>query len=129
MEDNIINWQIKEYDKMEKTFREVIADIKEGEVWESENNSCDVIIVKDMTGIQIRDFKDNALVFFSDSWKFKLRRKQYTFTEAWKAYEEGKEIESCVRGGRYQLEKYSTVSEVNSFIWFDEIRGKWYINN
>ncbi|MCR2013853.1 hypothetical protein NSB31_29825, partial [Bacillus cereus] len=60
-----------EENKMEKTFREVIADIKEGEVWESENNSCDIRIEKGQTGISIRDFKGNALVWFSDRFKFK----------------------------------------------------------
>lgn len=38
---------VREDNKMqEKTFREVISMIKEGEVWESENNSCDIRIKK-----------------------------------------------------------------------------------
>ena len=129
---------VREDNKMqEKTFREVISMIKEGEVWESENNSCDIRIKKDSTGISIRDFKDNALVFFSDSWKFKLQRKQYTFEEAFKAYKNGKVIESCVTGDKYTWNGLTDLickngsdgySKLKS-IYIEEIKGKWYINN
>ena len=128
--------------KMEKTFREVIADIKEGEVWESENNSCDIRIEKGQTGISIRDFKGNALVWFSDRFKFKLQRKEYTFQEAFAAYEEGKEIESILTGDKFLKSKRADGSDFDSFwdkgikswwrfLYFELelIRGKWYIND
>lgn len=126
--------EVKE-DKMEKTFREVIADIKPGEVWESENNSCNIRITRTKTGISIRDFNDNAIVWFDDDFKFKLQRKEYTFEEAFKAYEEGKEIESCKfkykkRNGQDYF--YSNTSQAwekhyEGFL-LQEIRNKWYIN-
>ncbi len=131
-----------EENKMEKTFREVIADIKEGEVWESENNSCDIRIEKGQTGISIRDFKGNALVWFSDRFKFKLQRKEYTFQEAFAAYEEGKEIESILTGDKFLKSKRADGSDFDSFwdkgikswwrfLYFELelIRGKWYIND
>lgn len=92
---------------------------------------------KDSTGISIRDFKDNALVFFSDSWKFKLQRKQYTFEEAFKAYKNGKVIESCVTGDKYTWNGLTDLickngedgySKLKS-IYIEEIKGKWYIND
>lgn len=83
--------EVKE-DKMEKTFREVIADIKEGEIWEGGNPSK----------IRIRCSPQGIEISGLDNWGyigknviFKLQRKEYTFEEAFKAYEEGKEIESC----------------------------------
>lgn len=129
----IIKWEI---DRMkELTFKEVIANIKEGEVWDSENNSCDIRIERGQTGISIRDFKGNALVWFSDRFKFKLKRKEYTFEEAFKAYEEGNEIESI--SYRYkkineQDKYYSKLAKEwieNDTFGVDEIKGKWYIND
>lgn len=134
---NIEKWG----DKMEKTFREVIADIKEGEVWESENNSCDIRITRTKTGISIRDFNDNAIVWFSDDFRFKFKRKEYTFEEAFKAYEEGKEIESCIEGQRYKKEggedyyfdfnkeKYILLEWDKDIFTITSIRNKWYIND
>lgn len=123
---------------MKKTFREVIRDIKEGEVWESLNTIRGIIIEKDITGITIKDKKGNAYVWFCDKWIFNLKRKEYTFEEAWKAYEEGKEIESvkyrykkiegrdcwyCESDGFWHIES-------NGFnIGISEIRNKWYIND
>ena len=108
--------------KMEKTFREVIADIKPGEVWKSENNSCDIRITRTKTGISIRDFNDNAIVWFDDNFRFKLKRKEYTFEEAFKAYEEGKEIESCFSGQKFRVCSWEDIFNTK------EIKDKWYIN-
>lgn len=122
MEDNKINWQIKEYNKMEKTFREVIADIKEGEVWENKNFK----ITLDKSGFNIdykKEFDIECIGYvFLHCTTFKLQRKKYTFTEAFKAYEEGEEIESCVSSRIYSLKKPSNLFSAN------DIRGKWYIN-
>lgn len=122
-------------DKMEKIFQEVIADIKPGEVWESENNSCDIRVTRTKTGISIRDFNDNAIVWFDDNFRFKLKRKEYTFEEALAAYEEGKEIESCDFRYKKVGNKFYFYSKINnewqignaSFNIY-EIRGTWYIN-
>lgn len=125
----------------ELTFIEVITNIKEGEVWESENNSCDIRIEKGQTGISIRDFKGNALVWFSDRFKFKLKRKEYTFEEAFKAYEEGKEIESLIEGQKFKKkcgedyyfdfdkEKYVLLEWDRDIFTVTCIRNKWYIND
>ena len=120
---------------MEKTFREVIADIKPGEVWESENNSCDIRITRTKTGISIRDFNDNAIVWFDDNFRFKLKRKEYTFEEAFEALEEGKEIESCATKTRFKvIDEELKVLNPNTpnlmFYYFSykEIKNKWYIN-
>ena len=116
-----------------KTFREVIADIKKGEVWESEEkiislmNTNDVVIT-----LKDRDRRIN-LMGFASSTLYHLQRKEYTFEEAFKAYEEGKEIESCYSGVKYLIQHggsdcYSDGRKTN-LIEFNEIRGKWYINN
>ena len=132
----IIKWEI---DKMkELTFKEVIANIKEGEVCESEEKiiqkiSCAIVIgLKDKENI-------GSEMGFLDNVKYKLQRKEYTFQEAFKAYEEGKEIES-------KEFKYKKINGIDSFklirekygwnecedgfeIHLDEIRDKWYIND
>lgn len=92
---------IKEENKMEKTFREVIADIKEGEVWECRSK----YIQRFADGIQIyhkEKGKSTPSMLMRNNDKFKLQRKEYTFEEAFKAYEEGKEIESCYSQYKYK---------------------------
>lgn len=118
---------IKEEIKTEKTFREVIAGIKEGEVWESKEGINGIVAIKEKDEIVIRDSEDNLIAYIADTWKFKLKRKQCTFSEAFKAYEDGKEIESCVNGELYLKE----IDEHNSYkdFSFNQIRSKWYINN
>lgn len=113
-----IEW--KGENKMEKTFREVIADIKEGEVWESPF----AIISCDNFGIEIK-FKDRkySKYCFCDDVKFKLQRKEYTFEEAFKAYEEGKEIESCFSSQKFRIYAWEDVFNAK------EIKEKWYIND
>ena len=68
--------------------------------------------------------------------KFKLQRKEYTFEEAFKAYEEGKEIESCYSQYKYKKEGGLDLYSKTGNEWYgednfeiDEIRGKWDINN
>ena len=126
-------FEIVKENEMEKTFREVIADIKEGEVWESEEkiislmNTNDVVIT-----LKDRDRRIN-LMGFASSTLYHLQRKEYTFEEAFKAYEDGKEIESCYSGDKYMIQHggsdcYADGSKTGT-IGFNEIRGKWYINN
>ena len=129
-------FEIVKDDSMRKTFREVIADIKEGEVWESH---CKKIIGFKDGDFEIRDndgHKFGNAVSIRSANKYRLKRKEYTFEEAFKAYEEGKEIES-----RYNQYKYKKIDGVDAYyktkndlykadsFGINEIRGKWYINN
>lgn len=113
-------FEIMKEDNMEKTFREVIADIKEGEVWESENKE----IICSPDGIKIfhkEKGKCTPTMWLPDMQKFKLQRKEYAFEEAFKAYEEGKEIQSIATEKIYHKEK--------DFLFASyEISKKWYIN-
>lgn len=137
------DFEIVKENEMEKTFREVIADIKEGEVWECRSK----YIQRFADGIQIyhkEKGKSTPSMLMRNNDKFKLQRKEYTFEEAFKAYEEGKEIESCeVLTGCYPS-KYKRIANEDaqwregSYSWdkrkyigipFYEVRGKWYINN
>ena len=111
------NFEIVKEDNMEKTFREVIADIKEGEVWV--NDTAPISFIKLRPG-GILDFNKN--VGINLNVKYKLKRKEYTFEEAFKAYEEGKEIQSASTDKIYHKEK--------DFLFASyEISKKWYINN
>lgn len=126
------DFEIVKENEMEKTFREVIADIKEGELWECRSK----YIQRFADGIQIyhkEKGKSTPSMLMRNNDKFKLQRKEYTFEEAFKAYEEGKEIESCYSGDKYMIQHggsdcYADGSKTGT-IGFNEIRGKWYINN
>ncbi|MCF0149508.1 MAG: hypothetical protein HUJ77_14080 [Clostridium sp.] len=112
----------------ELTFREVIANIKEGEVWEYKNFRIEKGI-----NIDIRfDVKPGMCgISFGNKEKFKLQRKEYTFEEAFKAYEEGKEIESVIDGKRCYKRDWIAIygSDDEAPISRAAIRGKWYIND
>lgn len=124
----IIKWEVKE---IEKTFREVIADIKEGQAWD--DGSMEIRKEKGEIVIEFEYAVNRA--YFDEVARFKLQRKEYTFEEAFKAYEEGKEIESCkykykkikgkdmcyLKEGKRWIEGYPAFK-------LEEIRGKWYIN-
>ena len=117
--------------EIERTFREVIADIKEGEVWVNEIAPINFIRLREDG---VLDFNENEGINLNV--KYKLQRKQYTFEEAFKAYEEGKEIESCYSQYKYKKEGGLDLYSKTENEWYgednfeiDEIRGKWYINN
>lgn len=120
--------------KMELTFKEVIANIKENEVWKSEFKS----IQKRNGIITIENLKGSSNIFaFNDSIKYKLQRKEYTFEEAFKAFMEGKRVESC-ENVTYKINNNKDNSYWMNGVeyYFDdtmlsinEIRGKWYIND
>lgn len=126
----IIKWEI---DKMkELTFKEVIANIKEGQIWES-----DIKIIKCSSSgnISVRSkFDDNTQIMtFNKNNLYKLKREEYTLQEAFKAYEEGKEIESCYTATKFCENKYlenNVYADWKLSVRFkvDEIKGKWYIN-
>ena len=120
---------------MEKTFREVIRDIKEGEVWEQNIISGNIKIKLEDDFIMI--WKDDELVFtFGNKYKFKTNKEEYTFEEAFEAYEEGKEIISVVTNYCYKNTQNGNFYKRNTEVFYrnhnnnfsiDEIRGKWYI--
>ncbi|MDU5108865.1 MAG: hypothetical protein E6248_00345 [Clostridium sp.] len=119
----------------ELTFKEVIANIKEGEVWEGE---CRIIkCINSNISIWNKDGCKSDCFLFIDDYKFKLQRKEYTFEEAFKALEEGKEIESVESLGKYKKigDIYKTNNRLGEWIFagnslnFYEIKGKWYIND
>lgn len=143
MLSNGIGWwdekELKLYEEVkemiELTFKEVIANIKEGEVWESH---C-----KKITGISVDRIRIEStikasfgtIVEISNSNLYKLKRKECSFEQAFKAYEEGKEIES--KSYRYKIineqdKYYSKLAKGwidNDTFDMDEIKGKWYIND
>ncbi|MDB1935363.1 hypothetical protein PMY12_19165 [Clostridium tertium] len=128
-------------DKMEKTFKEVIANIKEGEVWD---DGFLKIQMKRGTisigSLNEEPFKNIIGFVINPCKKFKLQRKEYKFDEAFKAYEEGKEIESC-EGCKFKRCDKDVVliidfagdkikrSSCEELFSIKEIRGKWYIND
>lgn len=135
-ESNFYKWKFEEVKEMEKTFREVIADIKEGEVWVQTEEGYVTEEIYCIDGGIYLTLKQVRSVF-GTSGKYKLKRKEYTFEEAFKAYEEGKEIES--KSWRYKKinGKDSICSKDNdewvtsnlAAIDIKEIRNKWYIND
>ena len=123
---------------MEKTFREVIKDIKPGEIWENENRK---ITINDLGEIFIED-KITGLRSFNPKVKYKLQRRECTFEEAFKAYEEGKEIESIRTKVKFKKKddeqlfykfehrkKWAIMDEDTETFSIDAIRDKWYIND
>lgn len=144
---NSIGWwdekELKLYEGVkemkELTFKEVIANIKEGQIWES-----DIKIIKcSINGnITVRSKIDNnsQIMNFNKDNLYKLKREEYTFQEAFKAYEEGKEIESC-EGCKFKRCDKDVVLIIDfagdkikrgsceELFSIKEIRGKWYIND
>lgn len=134
--------KIKVENKMEKTFREVIADIKEGEVWENSLRRIELLNGDiQISRINGKEFNTHILQF-SKSITYKLKRNKYNFNEAFKAYEEGKEIESIFSGIKYKKKDEEcymwfsdTVGEweeeeiLNLDFTYKEIRSTWYIND
>ena len=122
---------------MEKTFKEVIEDIKEKEIWENENFTLMLTFDKKIRITHKEGFDNCVAIYIDVNSKFKLKREEYTFAEAFKAYEEGKEIESLTSRYKY---KQNEVFLNSTGGWYDfpdhydifslkEIRGKWYIND
>lgn len=114
----------------ELTFKEVIANIKEGEVWV--NNTAPIRFIR-LRANGALDFNENEGINLE--CKYILERKKYSFTEAFKAYEEGKEIESIHSGYRYKKVNGVDLYTRGGKEWYeeddfeiDEIREEWYIN-
>lgn len=141
------HWRFGEFrfeEAKELTFEEVIANIKDGEVWECTRKTARVKEIK-----KNGEVKNSLIVFnfgcltedtrasIQGTDTFKLKRKEYTFEEAFKALEEGKEIESLETHERLKL-KDGRIVYFDSYdgkfnhadgIEYNEIKGKWYIND
>lgn len=130
----------EEKEMQEKTFIEVIKDIKKGEVWESHckriiGNGAGDFRIENKSG---KDFGSYVAVNVKN--KYRLQRKEHTFEDAFKAYEDGIKVESVFSGVSYEklsdgtvdIEgKYASATHHEGDVRFliGEIRGKWYINN
>ena len=107
-------------ENVEKTVREFIIDNKEGEIWEAESGSKMYLI----NGNIIMDFKEpvtTSRFILKLNSKLKLKRKEYTFEEAFKAYEEGKEIESCYSQYKYKKE--------GGLDLYSKTENEWYVED
>lgn len=130
---------IKEESKMkEKTFREVIADIKVGEVWEiTKGNNIEISLSKNGVTLDFKKSIECEKIFFPNDTKFKLKSEEYTFEEAFKAYEEGEVVESEDGFIYKKINGQDCVCSDETRDWVKndggfsvkEIRGKWYIND
>lgn len=118
-----------------KGFKEVVANIKEGEIWENENFILMLTYDKKIRIAHKEGFDNCVAIYIDVNSKFKLKREEYTFAEAFKAYEEGKEIESLTSGYKYKQNKMFLTDgwfdfyDHNGIFSLKEIRGKWYIND
>lgn len=122
----------------ELTFKEVISNIQKGEVWEDDIFEVDCT---ECGTIRIKNKKNKVVFGFYKDDTLKLQRKEYTFEEAFKAYEEGKEIECCYGGQKlkkenekdyyfnYDKEEYIPLKFDEVFFDIANIRSKWYIND
>ena len=129
---------------MVKTYREVLQDIRPGEIWE-----C---IESDSIIRTIRYYEDEAIemeytpssqsgIFYVDiDKKFKLKKEEVEFEDAIKALKEGKTIESCETLSLYKIRRRCMddtilTSKQDSPSWLDldcnfktkEVLGKWCI--
>ena len=119
-----------------KGFKEVVANIKEGEIWENENFILMLTYDKKIRITHKEGFDNCVAIYIDVNSKFKLKREEYTFAEAFKAYEEGKEIESLESKYKYiegysisKCGEYEELSPYENVFSINEIRGKWYIND
>lgn len=128
----------------ELTFQEVIANIEDGEVWECTRKTARVKEIKKNGKVKnsliVFDFgclTEDTRASIQGTDTFKLKRKEYTFEEAFKALEEGKEIESLETYERLKLkdgrlvyfDSYDGQFNHADGIEYNEIKGKWYIND
>lgn len=137
---------IKESNKMEKTFKgwEIMKMISEKQIENKTNlidNEGSYYTVIDGYLLDGKHDRFNYTYETTSSLildrTFSIVRKEYTFEEAFKTYEEGKEIESCETGARFikSDNKDMLYDPTIGFTPFgrsfniDEIRAKWYVNN
>lgn len=129
----------------ELTFREVMANGKAGEEWISlkSNSSIKEINIKNW-GINLvyrdKQISNNSETGCDYKTLFKLKRKEYTFPEAFKYFLEGKEIESCHSECKYRIDNgiviidtYQSGQKTKEFgestFSIRELQGRWYIGD
>ena len=131
--DKDLELYIEEEIKMQKSFEEVIACGVEGQSWESNNNASNIKYIKFETwGInlilrnKLKNYDGDSNDFgVNKKTTFTLQRKKVSFVEAFRAREEGKVIESCVNGEKYDNREFATSDLFST----SQIKGQWYINN
>ena len=119
-----------------KSFLEVIQDIKKGEVWVTRDMlDIETISLSVLGQLVITRRGSKKELFIPNEKIFTLRKRVYTFNEAWKALQEGKEIQS-VRSqlifkkhmGIYQVEHLGVrVEEECLMIDTRDMEEGWYI--
>lgn len=122
------------------TFKEVIENIKDRESYRAiyeRGLGNRPTITRNQNSIEIDFLLKTDCYFFTGDMLFELVRKAYTFEEAFKALEEGKEIESSETHERLKLkdgrlvyfDSYDGRFNHADGIEYNEIKGKWYIND
>lgn len=136
---------------MEKTYKgwEIAKMISEGElkdgtVINSEGSNFTVLYgcLTDGFNEKYSQHLESGNSFLTSTRRtFSIERKKYSFAEAFKAYEEGKEIESRYGGQKlkkenekdycfdYEKGKYVPLSFDETFFDITNIRSEWYIND
>lgn len=118
---------------MKRTFVEVIMNIKDGETWENEVKSIERIGGR--IDITTKGVSSLRTMCFGNHKSYSLVVESVSFTEAFKAYEEGKRIKSLVTEYEYIKTKkedafYNLLLEAwskNTSFELEEIRGQWQI--
>lgn len=130
------------------TLQEVMSNIKQGEIYENKNtaihlNNEGVLIMEEKSRFNNTDMNilTASMIAINLDSEYQLQRKEHTFEEAFKAYEEGKEIECCYGGQKlkkenekdyyfnYDKEEYIPLKFDEVFFDIANIRSKWYIND
>lgn len=130
------------------TLQEVMSNIKQGEIYENKNtaihlNNEGVLIMEEKSHFNNTDMNilTASMIAINLDSEYQLQRKEHTFEEAFKAYEEGKEIECCYGGQKlkkenekdyyfnYDKEEYMPLKFDEVFFDIANIRSKWYIND
>lgn len=134
-------FEIVKDNKMEKTLLEIIKDGFNNKVYVDKDNNTVYVASNNQLIFNYNKEKRITHAICTEvldlNVKYKLERKEYSFDEAFKAYEEGKEIESCENGYKY-LQNTFTYPGNEQWLCFrnseqmfttEAIRGKWYIND
>lgn len=138
----------KENNMKELTFKEVITNIKKGEVWKSIFKTVKLHENGDIEIKNIDGDKVDSMLLSEDNLFTLQERKEYTFEEAFKYFENGMEIESCIDKTRFKIGHRYAVKVIWCFNYQEEvrsykdsyeddktifnlqqIRGKWYVND
>lgn len=103
------------------------GELKDGTVINSEGSNFTVLYgcLTDGFNEKYSQHLESGNSFLTSTRRtFSIERKKYSFAEAFKAYEEGKEIESCINS-----DWYYKLGECELLVYAKEIKGEWYINS